>query len=258
MKWFIGTSGFSFDDWVGTVYPNGIKKSEMFTYYWQHYGFNSVELNFTFYTMPSPKTLVNLVRRAPMGFKFSIKIHGSITHDKVLENLPDFFKSCRIVKDEGRLIGYLAQFPYSFKNSLENRDYLLQLIDSFLGEELFIEFRHESWTQWLDNFRNYENVHLVIPDLPKISGLFPLVKSDSKIVYLRLHGRKERWFNADEKTRYDYNYSDEELKGIIPVVFPENLQKAFVFFNNCYRGQALQNAQKFRELVGGEKVGIFF
>ncbi|ABS60575.1 DUF72 domain-containing protein [Fervidobacterium nodosum] len=249
-KWFIGTSGFSFGDWIGNVYPQDIKKSEMFTYYWQKYGFNCVELNFTFYQMPSSRTMVSLLRKAPVGFKFAVKVHGFITHDRSFENVNDFLKSCRVIEDESRLIGYLAQFPYSFKNVPDNQDYIKLLLEKFYGKEIFLEFRHESWVEWLDNLHGIKNVHVVIPDLPMSKGIFPLIRSLDKVVYLRLHGR-------NKKRKYDYNYSDEELKGIIDFVFPESFEEAYVFFNNCYNGQALKNALRFREIVGGEKIGIF-
>jgi len=256
-KWYIGTSGFSFDDWISTVYPADIKKGEMFTYYWQYYGFNCVELNFTFYQMPSRKTILNLLRRAPAGFKFAIKLHGSITHEKEINNVQDFLKACNIVSEEGKMIGYLAQFPYGFKYTDDNLGYINKLIEHFKTENLFLEFRHISWVDKLELFESCDNIYIAIPDLPRIGGLFPLIKSKKGTIYLRLHGRNPNWFTADEKTRYDYNYSEEELKDLINTVFPETFQKAYVFFNNCYRGQALKNALTFRNLVGGEKIGIF-
>ncbi|MFN6992313.1 MAG: DUF72 domain-containing protein, partial [Fervidobacterium sp.] len=127
--WYIGTSGFSFEDWVGTVYPEGIKQSEMFTYYWQHYGFNAVEINFTFYQMPSIKTLVALLRKAPPKFKFSIKLHGSITHEGYAEKLETFLRVTQIYEEENRLLGYLAQFPFGFRKEQENVSYLIKLLN---------------------------------------------------------------------------------------------------------------------------------
>ncbi|MFN3692082.1 MAG: DUF72 domain-containing protein [Fervidobacterium sp.] len=261
--WYIGTSGFSFKDWAGTIYPEGIKQSEMFTYYWQHYGFNALEINFTFYKMPTVRSLVNLLRKSPNRFKFAIKLHGSITHEGNAENLKDFLRVTRIYEEENKLLGYLAQFPYGFRKRQENISYLMKLIDIFYKSSLtrvsplFLEFRHEGWINFIDEILKNENVYIVIPDLPKLKGMFPNIKIDQSIVYLRLHGRNENWFTADEKTRYDYFYSDFELREIISLTLPDNFEKAYVFFNNCYRGQALKNALKFRELVGGEKIDIF-
>ncbi|SDH50310.1 Uncharacterized conserved protein YecE, DUF72 family [Fervidobacterium changbaicum] len=264
MTWFIGTSGFSFSDWVGTVYPDYIKPGEMFTYYWQHYGFNAVELNYTFYQMPSYRTIVSLLRKSPPGFKYAVKLHGSITHEKNLENVQEFLRSTDIIKQEGKLIGYLAQFPYMFKYSKENVDFLKRLAETMTGAELFIEFRSSTWVERDDIvllIQEFESqVHVVVVDLPKLPGLYPFntfYNIDEDSTYIRLHGRNSNWFTADEKTRYDYNYSDSELREIADEISSLASSKRFVFFNNCYRGQALKNALLFRTLVGGEKIGIF-
>ncbi|MCX7654188.1 MAG: DUF72 domain-containing protein [Fervidobacterium sp.] len=257
VKWYIGTSGFSFDDWVGTVYPEYIRKTEMFTYYWQHYGFNSVELNFTFYQIPTQKVILNLLRRAPAGFKFAVKLHNSITHGGSAENIESFLKACNILIEEEKMIGYLAQFPYNFRKNEESLNYVRKIIRILGPANIFLEFRHKSWVNCPELTQCHNNVYLVIPDLPKIIGLFPLIKAKSETVYLRLHGRNPNWFTSDEKTRYNYNYTEKELKDIIETVLPEKIQNAYVFFNNCYRGQALKNALMFRDIVGGEKIGIF-
>lgn len=262
-KWYIGTSGFSFDDWIGTVYPIGIKKNEMFTYYWQHYGFNCVELNYTFYKMPTKKTLVSILRKAPPKFKFSIKLHSSITHEGRIERLEDFLKITEVVCEEERLIGYLAQFPYSFKREPDKLEYIEKLIGTIKKNAtkrvppLFLEFRHESWADLINELEKRKDVHIVIPDLPKFKGMFQTVKTGQDTIYLRLHGRNRNWFEADEKTRYDYYYTDFELNELVQRIFFSDFRKAYVFFNNCYKGQALKNALKFRELVGGEKIEIF-
>uniref|UniRef100_A0A7V4KDI7 DUF72 domain-containing protein n=1 Tax=Fervidobacterium pennivorans TaxID=93466 RepID=A0A7V4KDI7_FERPE len=264
--WFIGTSGFSFSDWVGTVYPDYIKSSEMFNYYWQNYGFNAVELNYTFYQMPSYRTIVSLLRKSPPGFKFAVKLHSSITHDGNIENLEEFLKNTNIIKQEGKMVGYLAQFPYAFKYSGEHVEFLKKLAEEITSKDtqLFIEFRNSTWAKrddvWilLKEFSPY--FHIVVVDLPKLPGLYPFnteYNANEDITYIRLHGRNPNWFTADEKTRYDYNYSESELEEIAGELFSLPSTKRFVFFNNCYRGQALKNAVMFRTLVGGEKIGIF-
>jgi len=262
-EWYIGTSGFSFSDWIGTVYPNNIKNSEMFTYYWQHYGFNCVELNFTFYQMPSHKTIISLLRKSPGGFKFAIKLHGSITHDGTLSNIDNFIKNTRIIEEEEKLIGYLAQFPYTFKFNTENIDFLRKLAEKLREYDLFIEFRNSSWVKRDEIFylkEEFSNLYFVIVDLPKIPGLYPLYidySKNDKLLYLRMHGRNPNWFKTDEKLRYDYNYSDEELLDITNLILHFFAPTRLVFFNNCYRGQALKNALSFRKHVGGEVIGIF-
>lgn len=252
IEWHVGTSGFSFDDWIGTVYPTDIKKEEMFTYYWYHYGFNCVELNFTFYQIPSEKTMVRLVRKAPQDFLFAVKLHSSITHDGKLDEIDNFVSKMTILEEEHRLIGYLAQFPYSFRMNSKNIDFIHSLAERISKEKLYIEFRHASWSDYCKETCN--DFNYVAVDLPKIGELFPLIGNAHRgeNIYVRLHGRNPDWFKADEKKRYDYNYTVEELSEIISMLVPENISKAFVFFNNCYRGQALKNATTFRTIIGGE------
>lgn len=252
--WYIGTSGFSFEDWVGTVYPEDIKKEEMFSYYCQLFKFNAVELNFTFYQMPLRKTILRLLRKSPPGFKFAVKLHGSITHEGNLDNISPFIEATKILTEEEKMIGYLAQFPYGFRRCLENEDFLFRLAD--LVHPLFVEFRHDSWLQFCET--HSDQLQFVVVDLPKIANLFPLKVFNKGTVYVRLHGRNRNWFQADEKTRYDYNYSEEELAQFASLLNVPWLQTRYVFFNNCYRGQALKNALTFRDMVGGGKSGNLF
>jgi len=261
--WYIGTSGFSFNDWIGTVYPENIKNNEMFTYYWQKYGFNAVELNFTFYQIPSYRTIISLLRKAPPDFEFALKLHKSITHNMELSNIDNFVKNTIVIHEEGKLIGYLAQFPYSFRFHFENVEFLKKLAHRVSNFDLFVEFRNSSWVNRDEVFgvvEHFPKVHIVIPDLPNIAGLYTFntdYSKHDKIIYLRLHGRNQNWFVADEKTRYDYDYKEIELESIANSIMALPASTRFVFFNNCYRGQALKNAVLFREYVGGESIGIF-
>ncbi len=91
----IGTSGFSFDDWVGVVYPADIKKHEMLPYYEKSLGFKALEVNYTYYSMPSMKTMESFARRTSRDFSFIVKAHKSMTHEKLflrtLLLIPDIF-----------------------------------------------------------------------------------------------------------------------------------------------------------------------
>lgn len=78
MKVWIGTSGYSYPDWVGSFYPPGTRPNRMLAHYAQH--FPLVELNFTFYRPPTPEMLAKLADRAPAGFQFLVKLPQSISH----------------------------------------------------------------------------------------------------------------------------------------------------------------------------------
>lgn len=245
----VGTSGYQFDDWIGEVYPEYIKPNELLNYYWMHYGFNTVELNFTYYTLPSYRSIVNILRKTPNNFYLSIKLYGKITHEKDLSYLDKFLENTKIVLDEGRLIGYLAQFPFSFKFNKENVEFLNLLSEKI--PNLFVEFRHSSWT--LYESKKFE---IVTIDQPKLPNFYPFLIRANKTLYVRLHGRNTDWFKGDVKTRYNYNYSKDEMMEIWNKIktFPGN---KVIYFNNCFKGNALKNALYFREISGGEKIGIF-
>lgn len=130
----IGTSGFSFLDWVGNIYPTNIKKGEMLPFYEQKLGFTITEINATYYTIPSQKSFEGMLKKTSPDFEFSVKAHKSMTHeirDKETRTFIDnkdsfdrFLYAIEPLKKEGRLTAILAQFPYSFYAVKDNYDYL--------------------------------------------------------------------------------------------------------------------------------------
>ena len=77
----VGTSGFSFPDWVGNIYPANIKKGDMLQYYEQKLGFKITEINSTYYTIPSQKSFEGMVKKTSPDFEFTVKAHKSMTHE---------------------------------------------------------------------------------------------------------------------------------------------------------------------------------
>lgn len=253
---YIGTSGYSFNDWVGTAYPEGIKKSQMLTYYWSRLGFNTVELNFTYYTIPSYRTIVSILRKTPGDFKFSVKLPSQVTHQSWRDGNVDqsavksYLGALKPMEDEKRLLTHLAQFPYSFKFSKKGLKYIKQISNTF--RPLSIEFRHNSWDRnEVYEFLRDNEITFVVVDEPKLKGLFPYkVLATADMAYFRFHGRNKRWFDSSHD-RYDYMYSEEDLK-----MFSSDIKRIYgdvkdvlVYFNNCHRGQAVKNALKLKELL---------
>lgn len=255
-KWYIGTSGFQFDDWIGSVYPGGIKKSEVFDFYCKNYGFNTVELNSTFYVIPGFRSINKLLSKTSSDFKFAVKMHGSITHERSFEELGKFIDILNLFLEEGKLLFYLAQFPYSFKYSQENADFLYKLHEKCLYKELlFIEIRHDSWDIFAKEKSDF-NFTLVdlpsLPHLPKFSDWVDILKARKQSsLYFRLHGRNMKWYEADEKTRYDYLYSKEELEVMLKEVSDLPTMHNAIFFNNCFLGKALRNAIEAKIMLTG-------
>lgn len=247
----IGTSGYSFPDWVGPFYPPRTRSREMFAFY-QHC-FPTVELNFSYYRLPTPKTMASLASAAPEGFTFWVKANQETTHKQNRAAAGPFLDGVQPMVDAGKLAGVLLQFPQSFRRSVANRRYLARAVDDLAPLPLAVEFRHRSWRH-PDTNRGLAGraVTLVIPDVPAIEQLYsspPAVTG--RVGYLRLHSRKaENWY-AGAVERYDYTYSDTELADLARQwrTMEGRIDKLFVFFNNCHHAQAAQNARDFARIV---------
>jgi len=251
----IGTSGFSFDDWRGPFYPAGIDKSKLLEHYARF--FPTVEINSTYYGIPRPMVMANMVKRTPDGFDFIIKVPGSFTHKRqdLEQDLAKFIEAIEPVAAAEKLSGLLAQFPYSFKFTRDNLDYVGLVREAFAPRPLFVEFRHRSWVNrtMYDGLR-HDGTGYVCVDEPQLPGLLaPDLFATTDTAYLRLHGRNaDQWWNGGA-LRYDYKYSPEELEQwrqkIARLAAKERVKKLFVFFNNCHLGQAPANAREMKELL---------
>ncbi|GBD36868.1 hypothetical protein HRbin36_01996 [bacterium HR36] len=246
---WIGTSGYSFPDWVGPFYPPNTPAGRMLRYYARH--FPLTELNYTFYRVPTPRELIHLVEKAPAGFRFVVKLYQSITHELKQEDAPAFQEALAAMSQTGALLGVLAQFPERFHNAKQTRAWVEQLAQWFGNYTLAVEFRHRSWDRetirrWLHGL----NVLQVSVDVPPLPTIFPtkLVLTDSTL-YLRLHSRRAATWYADDKARYDYLYKDEELLEWVEAMRQARPRRAWILFNNCHRGQAAINAQRMEKLL---------
>ena len=204
----IGTSGYSFLDWVGPFYPPGIERGKMLDFYARE--FQTVEVNATYYRIPPPATLRAMERKTPPEFEFIVKAHHDMTHLRSLD--PDlyqaFARSVEPLLEAGKLQGLIAQFPYSFQRTPEHERFLAELHERLPEVPLFVEFRHRSWAEesvWdrLDE----EGIGYVSVDEPDLPGLLPpvaRVTGPARIGYVRLHGRnKENWWRNPERGRPD-------------------------------------------------------
>ncbi len=251
----IGTSGFSFDDWIGEVYPAGIKKHEMLPYYVNKLGFRTLEVNYTYYAMPSHKTMESFARRTPADFSFVVKAYKGITHE-VSGGMSAV--TCRLFKEGIKPLGVnmkalLFQFPYMFGPTDENIGYLRGLRDEFAGYEAVIEFRNARWFEerYFDLLRELSLGSCVV-DEPKLKGLMPFMPAlTSETGYFRFHGRSKAWFREPVDVRYDYLYSEKELEAFAgPIAdIARGAKETFVFFNNCHAGKAVKNALMMIELL---------
>ncbi len=259
----IGTSGFSFPDWKETVYPPGLRERDMLSYYEKELGFNVLEVNFTYYALPSAKSFEAMAQKTSDGFEFVVKAFKGMTHEirdretgKMIDNRDVFEKfrnSLVPLTDRGRLASVLAQFPYGFFPNRESFDYLRKFKEEMGEVPLVYEFRNQTWVkEGTFQFLEENGLGYCIVDEPKIPKLMPyLPKATSETGYFRFHGRNKNWFNVPLKVRYDYFYSEDELKEFVPdiVAISKKTLKTLVFFNNCYSGAAAKNAAQMAKLL---------
>ena len=142
---YVGTSGYSYKDWVGTWYPEGTADRDMLGEYAKR--FRTVELNFTYYRQPSVRTIEGIVRKLPDHFKLFVKANSETTHKRNREAAKEFKEGVEPARSAGVLAGVLAQFPYSFKNEPASHDYLAQLAEDFAGYNPVVEFRNRAWSK---------------------------------------------------------------------------------------------------------------
>lgn len=254
----VGTSGYSFRDWLGTVYPKGMKVGDFLPYYAKL--FDCVEINSTYYRVPSPFTFVNMLDKVPSDFTFVVKVPKEMTHEreKLTSVASPFIDGITPLVEAGQLGGLLAQFPYSFKATSEAIDHLVRLADVFAGRKipLNVEFRHESWYN-RDIYSNLKELGLgfVNVDLPPLPGLprpSDIVTSD--VAYYRLHGRNAKmwWEHETPGLRYDYMYSDDQLEEWVQRIehTAPKAKVSYVFANNCHLGQSVANALHLHQRFG--------
>jgi len=250
----IGTSGYSFADWVGPFYPPGTSRSDFLGYYATQ--FDTVEVNSTYYRMPHPRVLEQMQRKTPPTFHFIVKLHRTMTHeisrDPALYR--DFLSLLDPLKAADKYDGLLAQFPWGFKRTPENRRHLLFLRERLPEEPLFVEFRHDSWlTPELEPGLRAHRLGYCAVDEPRLPGLMPPVTMlTAEDAYVRLHGRNaDNWWGRGGGDRYDYDYSKAELEEWVRKIadLAQRARSTYVFFNNCHAGHAARNAKLMQELL---------
>jgi len=250
----IGTSGFDYNDWVGFFYPEDLPKSEFLSYYSNH--FDALELNFSYYRMPSAKQMESLLNRTYGKVEFSLKAHRSMTHDRIASktDIALFNESIKPLRDAGKLSTVLAQFPHSFNQNENNRTYLKQLVDN-IGLPLTVEFRKDEWlcspiTDWLKKI----GVGYCCVDEPQIKGLMPpAAVATSSPAYVRFHGRNAtKWYKHNQPhERYDYRYKASEIATWVPKIkqLEKEVEKVLVFFNNHFQAKAVDGAKTLKDLL---------
>lgn len=248
---YIGTSGFQYDDWAGTYYPEDLPKESRLAFYARE--FKTLEINFTYYKMPNARTLAAMANKTPDGFLFTVKATQEMTHAR--ERAPQVFEQFNAaltpLLEINKFGAVLAQFPNSFRNSGDSREYLKWFREQMAELPVVVEFRNKEWlTDETYELLRANNLGFCGVDEP----FFPRVAQvTAPVAYVRFHGRNaKKWWRHDEAwERYDYTYSTEELQEWTPGIEKMNqlAEKTFVFANNHYRAQGIDTARQLKLIL---------
>lgn len=252
---YVGTSGYSYKDWIGPFYPEGAKPGDMLGIYSGSFDFT--EINSTYYKIPNAFMFYNMQKKTEEGFVFTVKLHQSMTHtrDAGDKDFEDFLGAVEVLEQAGKLGCLVSQFPYSFHFNRENMDYLLRLRERFAAYEMAVEFRNNRWANdEIKPFLSENGLGYVCVDEPNVAGLLDRsALGTSKVSYVRFHGRNdEKWWNHKEAyERYDYLYKEDELAEWKDKILELHKQseKCFVSFNNHFRAQAVINGIMLKKML---------
>jgi len=263
-----GPAGWTYKDWEGIVYPKPKPKgfdplvaiASLF---------DTIELNTSFYGPVTPHNAHLWLDRTAFNpdFRFTAKLWRRFTHERdepwTAEDVRWGRVGLGILQEAGRLGAVLAQFPWSFRNTPENRDHVDALASAFEGFPLVLEVRHASWNEpsyyaeLVERGLGFVNI-----DQPLFkNSIAPSARATASVGYVRVHGRNyKEWFQhkAAPVDRYDYLYSARELapwaERTKEVAAHPRVEDVYVITNNHARGKGVTNALMLKAMVTGKKV----
>lgn len=237
-RFFVGTSGWSYDHWRGLFYPAEMSPREWFPHYARY--FSTVEINYTFYRLPPKKTFVGWRERRPRRFVYALKAPRTITHFKKLrdprEIVDRFLSRARLLRS--KLGPVLYQLPPRWHCNVERLAQFLDLLPRDMRH--VVEFRDQSWhCDEVLKLLTEKGVGFCIISLPHFPC--PSVVT-GPLVYMRMHG-------ADVK--YAGRYDKPQLRdwAVRVVSFLDKGYDTFVYFNNDAYAYAVQNALELERFV---------
>ncbi|MFC1982921.1 DUF72 domain-containing protein [Chloroflexota bacterium] len=236
MRYYIGTSGWHYNHWREKFYPKRLAKSRWLEFYSEK--FSTVELNNSFYRLPSERAFTNWRDSSPIEFIFSVKVSRYITHIKRLKNtaepISNFMARARLLDD--KLGPLLYQLPKNMKrDSLMLEEFLKTLPENSCN---VVEFRHNSWfdAEIFEILRHY-NAGFCIYDMPDFTT--PVIAT-SNFAYVRFHGSRQLYGSC---------YSEKELEDWAIKFKKLGVSNLYAYFNNDAEGFATKNALMFRHLL---------
>ena len=231
VSYLIGTSGYNYPEWRGTFYPDKFPTGKMLGFYASH--FNTVEVNYTFYRMPTPALLEGWAKGTPDNFRFTLKAPRRITHDSKLQRCEELVQVfCKTAAGLGSKLGVLLfQLPPTFKRD----DSVFESFVDLIPEETraAFEFRHPSWHDEavFDALRR-RNLALCVADSEKMST--PVVTT-ADYAYFRLR---------------DEGYQDADIVQWASVIGALDAADRFVYFKHEEQGKGPDFAKRLRSALG--------
>ncbi len=239
--YYIGTSGWHYDHWRQRFYPQKLGKPAWLDFYARH--FSTVELNNSFYRLPSEAAFANWRDASPASFSFAVKVSRFITHIKRLkgagEAVETFMSRAKILGE--KLGPLLYQLPPNMHRDDERLESFLSILPR--GLKHAVEFRHQSWLdeRVFEILRKYRT-GLCVFDMPSLRC--PLLAT-ADFAYIRFHGSEGLYYSC---------YSDEELADWAKRLadLAANLKAVYIYFNNDAEAFAIRNAITLRDYLQKE------
>lgn len=262
-----GPAGWSYKDWAGIVYPEPTPRGFDPLGYISGF-FDVVEVNSTFYGPQPADVAARWAERVSANprFRFTAKLWQRFTHQRssawTAEEVAEARAAPEALLTAGRFGALLVQFPWSFRRTQENREWLDDLVGTFGDLPLVVEVRHETWNE-PEFFAELADrgVGFVNIDQPQYrDSIAPSARATSPVGYIRVHGRNYRdwWRNQKPHERYDYLYPPEELEPwaarALEVDADDRTSETYVVTNNHYQGKAVANALMLRAMTGEKAV----
>ena len=241
MEVHIGCSGWVYPHWRELFYPKGVPQRAWLSFYAEH--FDTVEINNTFYRLPSRPAVEGWVDQSPEGFCFAVKMSRYITHIKRLTMLDRgigrFYEPLEPLTGSEKLGPLLWQFPENFHRDVERLSGALEALPR--GRHAF-EFRHDSWfTDEVYALLGKHGAALVIGDESSRWVKTPHVRT-ADWTYIRFH--------HGSRGRHG-NYSASEIETWARRIAQWRREtEVYAYFNNDWEGYALRNARALKEHLG--------
>ncbi|NSL17086.1 DUF72 domain-containing protein [Tatlockia micdadei] len=236
---FIGTSGWSYADWKGLFYPNNLRMDELLHFYAGN--FNTVELNNSFYKLPTVENVKRWYELTPPDFIFSCKANRYITHMKKLQGTEKNVENLLTVLNHfhEKLGPILFQFPPHWHNNYERLNSFIKNLSKQFNYTF--EFRDTSWfSQEIYDLLDANQISLCLYDY---RGYQSPEMITAKFVYLRLHGPKQE--------PYTGSYSEQKLTEYAQkiVSWKKEGRSVYCYFDNDIKSCAPRNASCLKEMA---------